>query len=314
MKKAIVTGANGFIGSALVHELSQRGVETLAVVRSRESDIANIAELPGVQIVYCDMDHVAELPRAITGRDIDVCIHLAWEGSAGTARTDYSLQMKNAARCVEMVKAAKELGCARILCAGSIMEYEVEAATHAQGSKPGLAYIYGIGKQTAHGLCKATAAAVGIDLIWPMITNAYGPGEVSPRMLNTTIRKIIHGEPLQFTSGTQNYDFVYITDVARAFCLIAERGKPFCEYMIGSGNAKPLKDFLTEMGSALAPETELQFGNIPFTGTNLSLETFSTKALEQDCGYYAEVSFTEGTKKTMEWLSERERNTNHAAV
>ena len=42
----------------------------------------------------------------------------------------------------------------------------------------------------------------------------------------------------------QNYDFVYIDDVARAFRLIGEKGKPFHEYVIGSGNAKPLKNFL----------------------------------------------------------------------
>ena len=43
-----------------------------------------------------------------------------------------------------------------------------------------------------------------------MITNAYGVGERSPRMVNTTIQKCIRGEAPQFTAGTQNYDFVYI--------------------------------------------------------------------------------------------------------
>ena len=47
-----------------------------------------------------------------------------------------------------------------------------------------------------------------IDLIWAKITNAYGVGELSPRLVNTTIRKVIHGQPPQFTFGTQNYDFI----------------------------------------------------------------------------------------------------------
>ena len=51
----------------------------------------------------------------------------------------------------------------------------------------------------------------------------------------------------QFTAGTQNYDFVYIDDVARAFRLIGEKGKPFHEYLIGSSTARPLKEFLLEM-------------------------------------------------------------------
>lgn len=80
-----------------------------------------------------------------------------------------------------------------------------------------------------------------------MITNAYGVGEFSPRFVNTTLRKIIDGEPLRFTAATQNYDFVYVSDVAKAFYLVAKNGKPFREYMIGSGDAKPLKQFILEM-------------------------------------------------------------------
>ena len=97
------------------------------------------------------------------------------------------------------------------------MEHETLAAAYKDGNHPGLGYIYGGGKLIAHVMSMSVAADIGIDLVWAEITNAYGVGELSPRFVNTTIRKIIHGEPLQFTAGTQNYDFVYIDDVARAF-------------------------------------------------------------------------------------------------
>ena len=135
-----------------------------------------------------------------------------------------------------------------------------------------------------------------------MITNAYGEGELSPRFVNTTIRKIINGEPLQFTAATQNYDFVHISDVARAFYLIAKNGKPFCEYIIGSGNAKPLKEFIIEMTSALDKNAVPIFGDVPFTGTNMPLSAFDTTDTEKDTGFKAEISFAEGAKRTMDWL------------
>lgn len=213
-----------------------------------------------------------------------------------------SYQMNNALMTVECMKKAKELGCGRFVCAGSIMEYEVEAAIHAQGSRPGMAYIYGMGKHIAHCMCKSVAADIGIDLLWPMITNAYGVGELSPRFVNTTIRKIIAGEPLQFTAATQNYDFVYVTDVANAFYLIAKSGKPFCEYLIGSGTARPLREFIIEMQQALAPDAKPLFGDVPFTGTNMPLSVFSIDDLRNDTGYSTQVSFAEGTKMTMDWL------------
>ena len=215
---------------------------------------------------------------------------------------DYNLQMQNAINTVEVMKTAKELGCTRFVCAGSIMEYEVEAAIHSQGTHPGMAYIYGMGKHIAHCMCKSVAANIGIDLLWPMITNAYGVGEFSPRFVNTTLRKIINGEPLQFTAATQNYDFVYVSDVAKAFYLIAEKGKPFYEYMIGSGNARPLKEFILEMVAACGPDSKPLFGDVPFTGTNMPLSTFGIDAIKNDCGFTPDVSFAEGTKMTMDWL------------
>lgn len=186
------------------------------------------------------------------------------------------------------------------------MEYEVEAVIHSQGSLPGMGYVYGMGKHIAHCMCKSVAASIGIDLLWPMITNAYGVGELSPRFVNTTLRKIISAKPLTFTAATQNYDFVYVNDVAKAFYLVAEKGKPFCEYMIGSGNARPLKEFILEMVEACDPTAKPLFGDVPYTGTNMPLDVFSIDAIVRDCGYMPEVTFSEGTKKTMEWLKTAE--------
>ena len=302
MKNVIITGGNGFVGSNTVKYFLSQGVNVLSVGRSEMPAF----EADGLTYLQCDVFNADELKNRIPSGIYDTFIHFAWAGSAGAARVDYNLQMKNALATVECLKVAKELGCSRFVCAGSIMEREVEAAIHTQGSRPGMAYIYGMGKHIAHCMCKSVAANIGIELVWPMITNAYGVGELSPRFVNTTLRKIINKEPLQFTAATQNYDFVYITDVAKAFYLIAKNGKPFCEYMIGSGNARPLKQFILEMQQALAPEATPLFGDVPFTGTNMPLSTFDASETQNDTGFKAEIGFAEGTRMTMEWLKEKE--------
>lgn len=298
MENVIITGGNGFVGSNTVKYFLSQGCKVLSIGRSESAPF----EAEGFSYLQCDVFNTAELRNKLPFSVYDTFIHFAWAGSAGPARVDYNLQMKNALMTVECLKVAKEIGCKRFLCAGSIMEYEVEAAIHAQGSHPGMGYIYGMGKHIAHCMCKSVAADIGIELVWPMITNAYGAGELSPRFVNTTLRKIINGEPLQFTAATQNYDFVYVTDVAKAFYLIAKNGKPFCEYMIGSGTARPLKEFILEMQQALAPDAVPLFGDVPFTGTNMPLSTFDSSETEKDTGFKAEVSFAEGTRATMEWL------------
>lgn len=304
MKNVIVTGANGFVGSHVVKELIQNGIHVLAM--DLPGNNGNLPQSDLVEFMGVDIFHLADQVPQIEANKYDTFFHFAWVGSAGPARMDCELQMKNALCTVECVKIAKKLGCQRFVCAGSIMEQEVISAVFEAGNRPGMGYVYGMGKLTAHCMCKSVAAAEGIDLVWAIITNAYGEGERSPRFVNTTIRKIIHGEALQFTAATQNYDFVHVCDVARAFRLIGENGKPFCEYVIGSGNARPLKEFIIEMKEVLAPDAQLVFGDIPFTGVNMPLEAFSSKRTEEDCGFRPEISFAEGVKRTMAWLKEVE--------
>ena len=95
---------------------------------------------------------------------------------------------------------------------------------------------------------------------------------------------------------------MYITDVARAFYLISKNGKPFCEYIIGSGNAKPLKEFIIEMVHGCGATQEPIFGDIPFTGVNLPLSIYDTSTTKEDPGFVASISFGDGTKITMDWL------------
>ena len=285
MKKAIITGASGFVGGALLAELVKNGVEVIAldIIKSER-----IIEHENVTFLQFDLNEIKDLPQRIKAADIDVFYHLAWRGSA------------------EAVRIAKEMGCKKVVCAGTIMELETISAAFKQGNQPGLGYIYGSGKLVAHTMAKSVAAHIGIDLVWAEITNAYGEGELSPRFINTTLRKMIHNEPLQFTAATQNYDFIHVCDVARAFYLLGEKGKGFCEYLIGSASARPLKEFITEMRDVLAPDKELVFGDIPFTGVNLALSDFSTEKMEQDTGFRAAISFADGITRTMDWLREQE--------
>lgn len=303
MKTAIVSGANGFIGSAVTGDLLRHGYKIFAL--GRENSCANIPEDNCVTFVPCSLSEMRQLPKKLPQGRYDIFYHIAWDGSAGSDRGDTLLQLKNAQWTVDTLYAARELDCKRVVCAGSIMEHEVMVAAYSQGVQPGIGTIYGGGKLVAHVMSMPVAAQLGLELIWAEITNAYGPGENNPRLVNTTIQKCLRGESPQFTSGTQNYDFVYIEDVARAFRMIGENGKPFHEYTIGSSMARPLKEFLLEMQNAIAPELPFQFGNVPFEGVSLPLSEFDCSQTEKDTGFRAEIGFAEGCQRTVEWWKGR---------
>lgn len=303
--KAIVTGANGFVGSYLVKELIKNNVEVLCVDLVFSEDRLPYSKL--IKKLQISIENIEEIENVVNFKEYDTFYHFAWIGSAGPLRMDEKIQVNNAMMTVNCLRVAKKIGCDKFICAGSIMEYEVHAAIYAQESKPGLSYLYGVGKVLAHELCKPIANDIGIDLIWAYITNAYGVGEYSPRFINSTLRKINNSEKLEFTSGVQNYDFIYIDDVARAFYLLGLKGIKNNGYIIGSGNARPLKEFIIEMTSELCPDNKPIFGNVPFTGINIDAEIFDISPLKNDCGFEPKISFKEGIVKTSNWLKEMDK-------
>lgn len=300
--KAIVTGGSGFVGNALIKELIKNGIEVLCVDLKISPE--RVPDQPMVKKLEISIEDISKLEEIVTNGEYELFYHFAWVGSAGPLRSDERIQTQNALWNVECLRVAQRIGCKKFIAAGSIMEFEVHEVMYSQGSKPGSQYIYGVGKVLAHELCKPIANQIGIDLVWAYITNAYGVGENSTRFINTTLRKMNNHERLEFTAGTQNYDFVYIDDVARAFYLLGIKGKANKGYIIGSGSAKPLKEFIIEMTSANSPDNPPHFGNVPFTGVNVPIETFDTTPIEDDCGFKPNVSFAEGTKRTMKWLKE----------
>jgi UDP-glucose 4-epimerase len=299
--KAIVSGADGFVGSNLVKELLRHGYRVFALDlpetprRLESNDMLTYISLP--------IEKLGDLSKVVP--DVvgsDVFFHFAWRGSAGPERNDETIQLANAINTAKCLRIASSLGVRKFVCAGSIMEYETNDVTYLQGSVPAMPYIYGAGKTAAHEICKPIANSLGVSLIWAYITNAFGVGESSPRFINSTIRKIIRKEKLEFTSGVQNYDFVYVDDVATAFRLLGEKGKGNKGYVIGSGHAQPLKKFILEMVAELKPAQGISFGSIPYTGINTPIDTFSIEDLVDDCGFVPSVSFPRGIRLTYEYL------------
>jgi len=301
MKKVLVTGANGFVGSAVVEELSRRNIQTIAVVRNENSNIEIIRKLPCVTICYCDFSNLGALSSKIPDRDIDAFYHFAWEGSAGKLRADYDVQLDNVKAAIHAIKVCNEIGCSRFIFASSIMEYEVAKLMNTEQA-PSINTLYCTAKITADYMCRAIASQLEIDYISGIISNIYGVGELSPRLINTSIRKLLLGERPVFSSGVQQYDFIYITDAAKAFLAIGEKGKKNISYYIGSPRPHSLKEFLIEMRDVVSPGAEIGLGELPFNGVSLTYTEFDIHALENDTGFKPEISFAEGINRTAIWL------------
>ena len=305
MKKAVVTGANGFVGTALCRELSRRGVKVIAVVRGGESDVSGIRDLSGLRIIYCDMSRYGELGQLLSERDVDVFYHLAWEGAAGSMRGDESVQLRNVQYSCDALRGCYELQCKRFVFASSIMEYEVNALMEKETTPP-VTSLYSSAKVAANQMLRTLAASLGIEYIRGVISNIYGPGEKNPRLINASIRKMLRREHCSFSPGEQMYDFIYIDDAAGAFYAIGERGRANRTYYIGSQQPRPLRDFLLEMAHQVDPSLEIGLGELPFHGVSLTYREFDIHGVMNDTGFVPKVDFAEGIRRTVEWIKREE--------
>lgn len=302
MTTALVTGANGFVGSALLKELTDHGVKVFAVIKDKKENIDSIQNLPGVKIVYCEMDDLLEKLPAKVKEPVDVFYHLAWAGSSGPARGDYDLQLKNAHWTLDAVNAAHKLGCKRFLGAGTLAQYDVNAYTPLNGSTPNAVSCYGVAKITAHYMSKAECNRLGIDHLWAYLSNTYGVGNYTSNFINFASKVMITGQVPNFTAGEQPYDFVYVSDIAQGLYCIGNKGKRNYSYYIGSTKPAKLKEFITALRDEIDPTIQLNLGAIPFNGVAQPASTFDCSPLVEDTGYSPRISFQEGIKTTVYWL------------
>ena len=292
MEKVIVTGANGFIGKTLVNTLLEKCYHVVALDIRFDNVLLDDERVTCVNVTDKD---VAALAEDIPHRDYRCFFHLAWAGTSGTSRADYVVQLNNVKLACDYIKLCSEIGCKRVVYASSINEMETYEYLQSDDIEPAGGYIYGTGKLAAHLMGETVAKLNGIEFIPVIITNIYGVGEKSARMIYTSINKLVHKEHCSFTAGYQTYDFIYITDAINSIIAVAENGKAFNRYYIGSGEPKPLRDIVD-------PEAELGLGDIPFKGVDISYDQFDLKKVERDTGYRNEVPFAEGIRMTADYI------------
>ncbi|MBQ3056500.1 MAG: NAD(P)-dependent oxidoreductase [Clostridia bacterium] len=303
MKRAVITGATGAIGRALIDELLQNGIEILALCR-REGRVRELPTHPLLRIQYCALSELSALQRK-SEKSYDVFYHFGWAGTNGAERNTPHLQCDNIRYALDAVCAAKRLGCHTFIGAGSQAEYGrvTDALTPTTPTFPENGY--GIAKLAAGGLTRLAASAIGIRHIWVRILSVYGPHDNEKSLVSSTILSLMRGKAPQFTKGEQLWDFLYSRDAACALYLLAERGKHEMVYPLGSGKARPLKEHLLQLRDTVAPQVPLEFGAIPYAKDQVMHLCADITAITADTGWRPTTSFSDGIRETAAWWSAR---------
>lgn len=300
-KCAIVTGANGFVGSYVVHALSRSNYDVWAVVRNTQSNIDNLCG-ENIHIIYCDLQNIKALPSKIKRRDFDCFYHLAWEGSSGSQRANYLMQMNNATASAQAVDTAKQLGCRRFVGAGSITELMYGDYLKQDGSQPDMVTCYAIGKIAAEFLCRCVAVEKGIDFVWGYLSNFYGVGDQTQNFINFLIQSYLQGQTPSLTDGKQLADFTYVSDIAKGIVLLGEKAIAGNTYYVGYGKPRALREYILDVRNSVAPNLEAGIGQKEFHGLSVDFNKINIKKLFLDTGFQPSISFNDGIALTLDWF------------
>lgn len=308
MKRIVISGATGAIGMAMIQKCIEDSVEVIVLVRPDSPRNVQIPREPNVKIVECrleDMHAFCNEQKIETIQKCDVFYHFAWAGTFGDSRNNMELQAKNIEYTLDAVELAHRLGCHTFIGAGSQAEYgRVEgklSSTTPTNPENG----YGIAKLCAGQMSRIRCHQLGVKHIWTRILSVYGPYDGSNTMVMSTINKLLKGVMPHFTKAEQQWDYLYSDDVARVMVLLGNRGSDGQVYCIGSGQTKPLSEYIEVIRDIVSPEMTMRYGEIPYSPQQVMYLCADIGELKRDTGFEPQVMFEDGIRNTVEWIKNR---------
>ena len=306
MRRIVITGATGAIGMALIGLCIPKGVEALVLCRKDSARAGRIPVHPLIHVRYCDLSQMKdwqpdETEACGVTEPYDAFYHFAWAGTTGDARNDMYLQNKNVEYTRDAVRLAARLGCRTFVGAGSQAEYGRAEGKLKENTPARPENGYGIAKLCAGLMSREECQSLGMRHIWARILSVYGPYDGENSVIMSSIQKLLRREEPELTAGDQIWDYLYSEDAARAFFLLGEKGKDGAVYCIGSGEARPLKEYLYLLRDAVDPALPLGLGKRPYSGKQVMYLSADISRLKEDTGFEPEVAFEDGIRRTVEW-------------
>lgn len=254
LKKAVVTGGAGFIGSNLVRTLVSEGV-SVEVVDNYAGGRLDGREVPGATYHDADILDLSAHPHIF--KDADAVFHLAAlprvqdsiDHPVETARS-------NIDGTLMVLEAARIGGARKVIFSSSAAVYgDQETMPLNERLEPTPKSPYGLHKQVGEQLCRLWAELYQLPTVSLRYFNVYGPGFDPSGAYALVVGRFIdlrrQGQPLTIAGdGSHTRDYVHVSDVVRANILAAASEKVGKgEVMnVGSGEETSIKDLAELIG------------------------------------------------------------------
>jgi UDP-glucose 4-epimerase len=301
--RAIVTGGAGFIGSHVVDELVANGDRVLVVDNMSRGWMPNLADAlsRGARLVRADVTDIEAMTRTFDDFRPDVVYHLAAQIDVRLSLLDPTADARaNLGGTAAILEAAHLAGARRIVLASTAGVYgDPEQLPIPEDTATAPLSPYGASKGAAESYLALYRRLYGLSTVCLRMANVYGP------------RQDPHGEAgvvaifcdaaaegrvaTIFGDGTQTRDYVYVSDVARAF---AAAGACSAEGAINV--ATGLETSIVELAAALG----LQTVHAPERAGEIERSVLDPSRARRELDWEAQVPLARGLSRTLAHLSD----------
>jgi len=309
MKRVLITGATGFIGSVLARRLIKEGHEVHAFIRPgsdtwRLDDVYDkfkaiyTVNLYNKDLVQTFVEHV----------NPEIIYHFAANRASSDSSSLSGDISTNIIGTWNLLEAAKKINYELFVNAGSSSEYGQKQYSMRETDvlEPNSYHSFAKGSQTL--LCQTHASVEDKPIVTLRFFSVYGPYERKSRLIPAVILGALNKEILNLSYQWVSRDFIYIDDVVDV-CLKIEQ-LCYCPgeiINIGTGSQSTIKQVVDIVSSVVGRELECSWesdGRVWDTDNWVA----DISACRESFSWEPKVSLREGLEKTINWMK---KNANH---
>jgi dTDP-glucose 4,6-dehydratase len=323
MKKILITGGAGFIGSHVVKLFLQK-YPTVTLVNidklTYAGNLENLKEIeayPNYVFVKGDICDRKLVKSVFSSYAIDTVVHLAAESHVDRSiESPFEFVQTNIMGTLVLLNQAKEswekdfsnklfyhVSTDEVF--GSLEETGLFSETTAYDPKSP----YAASKASSDHFVKAYQNTYGLPTIISNCSNNYGPNQFPEKLIPLVVHRILNNQSIPvYGQGLNVRDWLYVEDHARAIDLILNKGELKQTYAIGGGNEWTNIDLVklicrltdSELGYE-AGTSEKQINFVKDRAGHDKRYAMDSSKLADELGWKPTVSFEEGIKKTIRW-------------